>query len=459
MVTDRTGEPRIGQGRSQQDGSWVLRIRDANSKKWRFSKDFAGLDANTDIHGFTSNPNQIIVSAYQGKDTIGLYIYDLIEKKITDQLYHNDSYDATGVVLNTDGDKVIGAVYVSESRQVELLGEYDTVLSRMRALFANSTVTYVDQSEDGKKILFEVSNATDPGNLLLVEGKGDPINLGRLQPQINSEDLGAVISIDYTARDGQIIPSFLTIPPSITDVAQLQKIPFIVLPHGGPYARTSKRFDYFAQFFASQGYGVLQMNFRGSAGYGKKFKESGRENWVVMQEDVEDGTRWLISEGLADPKRICIAGWSYGGYAALMGAAKNAELYSCAVSVAGLTDISDFIRDGKKYRFGNIDVKNFFGSGFKDKANVKANSPVKLASQIEIPIFLAHGKRDQIVHFDQFTRLKSALRKAPAKATYMSFKDGDHSLSLQKDRQDLLSGLEIFLTQVNGKSEFIKTGR
>lgn len=455
--TDLSGEPRIGQGRNEQDGSWVLRISDAESKNWRFSKDFPGLAADTKIHGFTSNPNQIIISAYQGKDTVGLYIYDLIKKKITDQLYHNDTYDATGVVLSADGDEIIGAHYVSESQQTEMLGEYDTVLSRMRALFDSSIVQYVDRSEDGKKILFKVSNATDPGNLLIVERNGNPVSLSRLQPHINPKDLGAVISIDYTSRDGQKIPSFLTIPPSITDVGQLQNIPFIVLPHGGPYARTSKRFDYFAQFFASQGYGVLQMNFRGSAGYGKKFEESGRKNWVVMQEDVEDGTRWLISEGLADPKRICIVGWSYGGYAALMGAAKNTKLYSCAVSVAGLTDIRDFIRDQKKYRFGNINVKTFFGNGFKNKDDVKANSPMKLASQIEIPIFLAHGKLDQVVHFDQFTRMKSALKKARAKVTYMSFKAGDHSLSSQKDRQDLLSGLEIFLEKANGKSEFIKT--
>lgn len=454
--TDLSGEPRIGQGRREEDGSWVLRIRDAEENKWRFSEEYPGLPADSDIHGFTSNPNHLIISAYQGRDTVGLYIYDLLQKSITEELYHNDDYDAAGVVLSADGNEVIGARFVSDTPETEMLEEYDTVLSRMRDMFDGYIVQFVDRSTDGEKILFKISSATDPGNLLIVEPGSNPVNLGKLRPQISKDDLGAMIALEYTARDGQQIPSFLTLPPAIVDSAQLQNLPFIVLPHGGPYARTSKRFDYFAQFFASRGYGVLQMNFRGSAGYGKTFEESGRKNWVVMQEDVEDGTRWLISEGLADPKRICIVGWSYGGYAALMGAAKNPELYNCAASVAGLTDIKDHIRDRGEYLFGDIAMENFIGEGFEGEDDIRANSPVRIADQIEIPVLLAHGKRDQVVHFDQFTRMRSALKKASSEAVYMEFDDGDHYMSLQDDRQDLLLGLEAFLLKINGKSEFMQ---
>lgn len=454
--TDQTGAPRVGQGRNETNGEWNMRIRDADGDKWRMADEFPGLSAGADIHGFTSNPNELIISSYQGRDTVGLYVYDLGQKKITRKIYHNDSYDATGVVLSSQSGNIIGARYISETPQIEMIGENDSVMSQMRAKFNTSIVQYVDGSERGEKTLFKVSSASDAGNLLLVSKGSDPINLGALRPKIKPNDLGVVVGVEYSARDGQTIPSFLTIPPAITDPSQLKNMPFIVLPHGGPYARDSKRFDYFAQFFATRGYGVLQMNFRGSEGYGKTFKESGRENWVVMQDDVEDGTKWLISEGLADPKRICIVGWSYGGYAALMGAAKTPELYNCAVSMAGLTDIKDFKNDVAKYRFGRESAKSFFGNGFEDKDDIAANSPVKLAERITIPVFLAHGKSDQVVHFDQYTRMKNALRRSGAKVTYMDFVGGDHYLSEQDDRQKFLIGVEKFLLKSNGKSEFAK---
>lgn len=290
---------------------------------------------------------------------------------------------------------------------------------------------------------------------MLVEGaSGKPMNLGAMRPSLSSSDLGSSISVRYSARDGQKIPSYVTLPPTITDNSQLKNLPFIVLPHGGPYGRDSKRFDYFAQFFANRGFGVLQMNFRGSEGFGKAFEEAGRKNWVIMQEDVEDGTRWLIEKGYADPERTCIAGWSYGGYAALMGAAKNPDLYQCAIAMAALTDIKGFMREQRDYRFGRASVKGFIGNGFEDKDDIKANSPVKIAADITVPLFLAHGDLDQQVNIDQFRRMKKALKKSDAKVTYMEFKDEDHYLSNQENRIKFFKGLDKFLKNNVGESEF-----
>ena len=139
-----------------------------------------------------------------------------------------------------------------------------------------------------------------------------------------------------------------------------------------------------------------------------------------------------------------------------MGAAKTPELYSCAVSMAGLTDIKDFIRDQETYRFGKYSMKSFFGENFKDADDIKSNSPVKLAEQIKIPLLLAHGKRDQVVHFDQFTRMKSALKKSAAPVSYLDFARGDHYLSEQDDRQTFLIELEKFLLSANGKARFVR---
>jgi len=454
--TDQSGQARVGQGRRDDStASWTLRISDAEGNNWIFSDEFPGLRADVDIHGFTSNPNELIISDYRGKDTLGLYVYDLTAKAITRKIYHNDQYDASGVILSKGGDEIIGATYTADTPGTEMIGNNDTILEAMRREFQGYTVDYVDQSVDGKTVLFKVSSPFDSGALMMVKGhSGKPKNLGSMRPDLSPDKLGEVISVRYTARDGQKIPSYVTLPPTVTDSSQLKNLPFIVLPHGGPYGRDTKRFDYFAQFFASRGYGVLQMNFRGSTGYGKSYEDAGRKNWVVMQEDVEDGTQWLFEKGYADPKRTCIAGWSYGGYAALMGAAKNPDLYNCAIAMAALTDIKDFINDQRKYRFGRATAKGFIGNGFQDKDDIKSNSPTKLAKDMTVPLFLAHGELDQQVHIDQYRRMKRALNKSTAKVTYMEFKDEDHYLSNQKNRQKFFKGLDKFLLEHNGSSEF-----
>ena len=171
-----------------------------------------------------------------------------------------------------------------------------------------------------------------------------------------------------------------------------------------------------------------------------------------MQEDVEDGARWLLEKGYADPDKMCIAGWSYGGYSALMGAVKNSDIYACAISMAGVTDLKDMINDIKKYRFGKVTARNFVLRGFEDKDDIKENSPVKRAEEITIPVFLAHGEKDQRVHFDQFKRMKSALKKSPADHTFVRFKDEDHFLSDQANRQEFFVELEKFLVKHLGES-------
>ncbi len=455
--TDQTGTPRLGQGlKDDESGDWVMKIMDAEDGEWRFVDDYyPGLAPDTSVYGFTSNPDELIIGAYNGKDTVGLYVYDLSKKTITRDIYHNDKYDAAGVVLSKGGDDIIGVRYTADTEQTEMIGDNDTYLQGLRRKFPQHNIDFIDQADDGKTMLIKMSHAYDPGLLGLYKaGATKPQALGHYRPQLKSNMLGEVIPVKYTARDGQKIPAYVTIPPTITDTSKLKGLPFIVLPHGGPYARDSKRFDYFAQFFASRGYGVLQMNFRGSDGYGKAFKDAGRENWTVMQDDVEDGTRWVIEKGYADPERVCIAGWSYGGYASLMGAGKNPDLYRCAIAMAALTDIKDFVRGKKRYRFGNVLAENFIGKGFEDKDDIKANSPVKIAGEMTVPLFLAHGELDQQVEFNQYQRMKSALKKSKAKITYMDFKDGDHYLSNQKNREDFFKGLDKFLKKHVGESEF-----
>jgi len=219
---------------------------------------------------------------------------------------------------------VIGAKYVADQEKTELLGDYGTSLSKLRAKFDGYSVNYVDQTDDYQKMIVRMSAPYEPGGLYLYN-RGDemPSMLQNQYSNLESEEMGNVFS----------------------------------------------------------------------AGYGKSFEQAGRDNWLVMQEDVEDATRYLLSKGYADPNRTCIAGWSYGGYAALMGAAKdNDGLYDCVIAMAALTDIKAAKAAMKEYRGGRHAAKTFFGDAMKDSAVRKANSPVHVAGNIKVPVFIAHGR-------------------------------------------------------------------
>jgi len=454
--TDAAAVPRVGRGQLE-NGKDVMVIYNPETDKWDKHEKYPGITPNTPIYSFLKDGSEMVIGDYNGRDTVGLYVYDLKQKRITRDLFHNDDYDASGVIISTDGETVLGAKYIGDEEETELLGDFAILIDEVRAKYPGYSVRFVDQTEDAKTIIVRLSHSSDPGGLFTFS-RGDE-KLALLGAQYNgltAEDMGVVVPVKYSARDGQKIQAYVTMPPTIETQEDFQNLPFIVLPHGGPYGRDYKRFDYFAQFFATRGYGVMQMNFRGSDGYGKSFEEAGRSNWIVMQEDVEDATKYLFEKGYADPGRTCIAGWSYGGYAALMGGAKDTEnRYNCVVAMAALTDIADAKRDFRRYRGGKHVANDFFGEAMKDKETRKANTPVERADDIKVPVFLAHGDKDINVHFDQYKRMKRALEKAGADGTYLAFKDEDHFLSRQENREEFFIELEKFLKDANGTSEFM----
>ncbi|RZV34824.1 MAG: S9 family peptidase [Chromatiales bacterium] len=455
--TDQRGEPRIGQGRIDKVGDdfeWRLLIRDVNADKWRPSKEFPGLDPDTLIIGFNENPNELLIGYRGEKDTLGIYVYDLDNKQIGEQLFHHDEYDVSGVVRNVDGE-MIGVRYVADIRETVLFKDHDSHLGQIRMAFGDYDVSFVDQSSDESRLIFRISSASDPGSLLLSDRRNNKImRISQNRSRLAAGDMGSVVATRYEARDGTEIPIYITLPPTIRSLAAAKGVPTIVLPHGGPYSRSYRRFDYFSQFFATRGYVVVQMNFRGSAGYGEEYEEAGRSDWVLMQEDVEDATRWVLQNGIADPDRTCIAGWSYGGYAALMGSIKNPELYSCAISIAGVTDVQRLASAQRDFRFGRTAARKFILSGFEDKQAMRDNSPARRADELTVPLFLAHATEDLSVPFNHFRWMQKALGKNDTKVEYLEVKRDDHYFSEQKNREALFMGLHEFLESTNGPSEF-----
>ena len=457
-ATDTTGTVRVARGlmRGATDESQVnIRILDMDGE-WKSREHWPGLDEDTSFYGFTAKPNEMVIGTRNGRDTIGLYVYDLTTRAISRKIFHDDEFDVDYPIRDRQTRDVIGAQFTGEDARVRLLPGHTRAFDKMTAAYKDFQVTYIDSSDNGETLLFKVSQPYDPGALLVLnKGDSTPMKIADYNPDLPSDEMGLVVPVKYTARDGQKIPAYVTLPPTVNDTASIKKLPFIVFPHGGPYVRDTKRFDYMAQFFASRGYGVLQMNFRGSTGYGEQFAEAGRKDWGVMRSDALDGAKWLVEKGYADPDRMCMGGWSFGGYTALMNGVENPDMFSCVISIAALSDLEGELADMKGYRFSKI-YRRIITDGFADKQAIRDGSPVRVAERMTLPTFIAHGTMDVNVSYDQHKKLKRALKKSPAKVTELTFKDEDHFMSDQGNRQKMLRALDTFLIEANGPSEFVK---
>jgi dipeptidyl aminopeptidase/acylaminoacyl peptidase len=271
-------------------------------------------------------------------------------------------------------------------------------------------------------------------------------------PGLQSPDLGEMKAYDYKARDGLTIPAFITLPPG----REPRNLPAIVMPHGGPDARDSLGFDWWAQFLANRGYAVLQPNYRGSTGYGAAFNQAGHGQWgLKMQDDISDGVRKMIADGIADPNRVCIVGASYGGYAALAGATLTPDLYACAVSVAGVSDLPKMISH-ERSTYGKKSGAVLFwisriGSPDDDSERLRATSPARQAAQVRAPIMLMHGELDTTVPIEQSEIMAEALARAGKPVTFVKLQGDDHYLHLASTRLQMLTEIEKFLNANIGR--------
>ena len=246
------------------------------------------------------------------------------------------------------------------------------------------------------------------------------------------------------------VPAYLTLPPR----REARNLPLIVLVHGGPASRDTLNFDYWAAFLASRGYAVFQPNFRGSDGYGAAWERAGWRQWGgLMQTDVEDGIGPLARAGIIDASRVCIVGASYGGYAALAGVTLTPDLYRCAASFAGLSDLPEFLRQRAAQTGAESITADYWrlsiGDRAEDREALRGVSPAYLAERVRAPILLIHGTDDSIVPIDQSRRMLRALNQAGKNVRFVELRGDDHHLSDAETRIQMLRELEAFLTQHN----------
>jgi dipeptidyl aminopeptidase/acylaminoacyl peptidase len=270
--------------------------------------------------------------------------------------------------------------------------------------------------------------------------------IGEAYPALDNMTLGTVRSITYQARDGTQIPAYLTLPPGAND----KDLAMVVLPHDGPREHDSPEFNWFAQFLALRGYAVLQPEFRGSTGFGGAFEHAGIRQWGgLMQDDVTDGVRAMIRQGIANPRRICIVGVGYGGYAALAGAAFTPDLYACAVSINGIADLPGFLayHQGHDYlgKEANSAAEWVREIGTPLDPSVIAHSPVNAVADIKAPVLLLHATEDATVPFGQAQAMADALNKAGKRVTLIKIPGDDASLSRADTRLTVLQDTQWFL--------------
>jgi dipeptidyl aminopeptidase/acylaminoacyl peptidase len=295
-------------------------------------------------------------------------------------------------------------------------------------------------------VLAQVGDHDNPVVYYLVDfSRGTADVVGDHYPALEKVKHGEVRALTYKARDGYDIPAYLTLPPD----APNEKLPLVVMPHGGPESRDETEFDPFAQFLASRGYAVLQPQFRGSTGFGEAHRLAGYQQWGgLMQDDVSDGVKALVEQGLADPRRVCIIGLSYGGYAALAGAVFTPELYACAASINGVSDLPAMLGHVAKKHGKESDSLNYWRrhiGGAATDAHVVARSPARGAQHVRAPILLIHGADDTIVPMSQSEAMARALKDVGKPHTLVKLAGEDHWLSRSETRTRVLKELEAFL--------------
>lgn len=445
--TDGTGRLRGGWGILHEKKEKLL-VFTADDKAKDISHRVAEGAPSFRFLGFPHNPEKAFVASSHETETDALYVYDIPTDSFDEQLFVSDVSDVYGVVQESSNGAALGVTFAEDEGEVHWFGDNlskDVILAIDKAYPGHDT-TLVSFNQGESHAVFFLEKGNIPGHYGMFDiQSGTIVELPSQYPDLDAIPMGESFSVSYEARDGLEIPAFVTLPPGMSSLEQAQNLPFVILPHGGPNARDFAGFDWEVQFLVSRGYGVLQMNFRGSSGYGQAFKEAGDREWgQAMQDDITDGASWIIEQGYADADRLAILGHSYGGYAALMGVVKTPDLYQCAVAHAPVTDLPRLIRHENQYVGGKYWTRRI-GRLWNDREMLRENSPALRADSIKVPVLLFHGENDRVVNIDQSKRMVSGLKRQDKNYKYIELGEGTHYLDVGDNRVTFLREVESFL--------------
>lgn len=412
FLVTQDGEPRVAYGQNEfERGEVWYRDGEGATAGWR--KIFSQKDTGRIMQPWVMDADGEHFIAMVTEKTGPSTLYRVDPSGNMEQLVRDAVTQPTNYQTSLDGKEMIAVTFgVGQPRREYLKPKHPdaVLLSSLEKSFPGQWVELVNATKDGNLVVFTVASDRNSGEFYLYDrGARKATYLASAQQWLDPELMSPMKAITYKARDGRTIHGWLTVPKDSNG----KNLPLIVNPHGGPFGLYDIwEFSEEVQLFASRGYAVLQPNFRGSGGFGREFEVAGYRQWGgTMQDDLTDATQWAIKQGIADPKRICIMGTSYGAYAALMGAAKEPDLYQCAVGFVGVYDMTamDSRGDVSETDSGQAFLKRILGT---DKGALAAISPPKQASKIKAAVFLAAGKEDRRAPPIHTERMADALRDA-----------------------------------------------
>jgi dipeptidyl aminopeptidase/acylaminoacyl peptidase len=457
-LLDHNGEPRIARAEDGAIGSyWYREPADGN---WRKLVEFdlfkGGPDAFTPL---AFGPDgSLYVRAEHGQDKSALYRFDLATGKLGDTpLVKVSDFDFQGSLVTTR-DRLLGVRVLSDGSAVAWFDPAMKALQERVDRLLPRTVNLLSVAARAETpwVLVQSYSDLQPSITALFNTATGVLNkVGSSHPAIDPARMATQELVRYKARDGLEIPAWLTLPHG----SSRKNLPLVVLVHGGPYVRGGQwGWHPESQFLASRGYAVLEPEYRGSTGFGTRHFQAGWKQWgLKMQDDIADGAKWAIAEGIVNPKRICIAGASYGGYATLMGVLNDPDLYQCGIDWIGVTDIKllhtghwSFTSDlSDSYR--QYGMPDLVGDLVKDAAQLEATSPLVQAARINRPLLLAYGGADRRVPLYHGKKFYEAVPRTNADVEWVEYPNEGHGWALPKTRIDFWSRVEKFLDRNIGE--------
>jgi len=443
--SDWNGNVRYGYGRDKKNKRLML-VKRKDGEWYPLHDHELFEDRRFRLLGFSDDEDHVYVmsSHITGRDTV--FRFNLETGSLAGKVFEHPEVDAQSIIIPRARNKVVAISYNDNYEKLEFLDDdYKRLRGSIDGALPNKYNHIVSRTQDQKFAIVFSGSASDSGNYYIFynkEGNKRLVYLGSPYPSVDERKLSPVKRVTYEARDSLEIPAYLTIPKNKPEGL----MPAVIMPHGGPWARDNLTYDSWAQFLANRGYVVLQPNFRGSTGYGDRYESLGYGAWGrAMQDDLTDGTRWLIDQGFVDPERICMVGGSYGGYASLMGIIKEPALYKCAAAWAAPTDIKRLLKDWGDYDSDNWDYRRVAGQ--LSKKEITRISPIKRIEDINAPVLLVHGTEDHRVDVEYSKSLSKKLKKAKKKYKYVEFEEESHFLEEEANRETWFRELEAFLAE------------